>query len=634
MGKGTINSHIGDGQYSLTVNYNRDLYDKTVAALDAKIAGLAAKLIEIGYGNDGYDLAKLEKKALEKRKNELGNFVPDDKTITAWCADLTDDLSGVVATVEVPGESAHVQIMPGYDGRADYVASDHGQLTPTMAQTAAGAFYNLAMLPGWQKWKPTFRYGIISNIDTDAHTCDVGLEDAISSQGLGVNQNKDLSNVPIEYMECNSSAFDDGDEVLVKFEGQDWNNPKVIGFKENPKPCLLGIIVFKLGLKSFIWDAVNNTVLVPVGDQAAMAAAGYYIDAGFTTVNGQAGLSKNSLYSKQYIPDFKVSSTITQPDISSLNCRSYGIYCAGYSCTENQEPITSSSTFTDTAPIRYPDGSDVLSTYYYLKYYSGSKGPTYNVDSDNRPIDIGPFCITCKSERVTEKEYEYIGSYVSYLRCYELTANFGTSMSSIVPVHCHTYAEKYSNQKTSSWGGGRCPLSNWETYGETYEQTYKIHTPLGQMQDIETLVYDYERLKQISNPPEFGDPPIPVSYTGQDTLSMFASSVIGDGWYTDKALNMFCQFYIFQYVLESMPMTETGYYAPGATHSRHFSILAQAKFVEPPERLVESNPFEESENTMLGAELETLLVEYYAYYVGIYGDDRVNTNLNIEVLFV
>ncbi|WP_319577671.1 hypothetical protein [uncultured Desulfobacter sp.] len=244
MGKGTINSHIGDGQYFLIVNYNRDLYDKTVAALDAKIAGLAAKLIEIGYGNNGYDLAKLEKTALEKRKNELENFVPDDKIITAWCADLTDDLSGVVATVEVPGESAHVQIMPGYDGRADYVAAEHGQLTPTMAHTAAGAFYNLAMLPGWQKWKPTFRYGIISNIDTDAHTCDVNIDAATSSQQeLEINQGTALSDVPIKYMNCDSIAFEDGDTVLVKFENQDWGSPKVIGFKEKPKPCSVGFYI-------------------------------------------------------------------------------------------------------------------------------------------------------------------------------------------------------------------------------------------------------------------------------------------------------------------------------------------------------------------------------------------------------
>jgi len=38
-------------------------------------------------------------------------------------------------------------------------------------------------------------------------------------------------------MECNGAAFEEGDEVVIEFQGQDWNNPRVIGFKENPKPC-------------------------------------------------------------------------------------------------------------------------------------------------------------------------------------------------------------------------------------------------------------------------------------------------------------------------------------------------------------------------------------------------------------
>jgi hypothetical protein len=46
-----------------------------------------------------------------------------------------------------------------------------------------------------------------------------------------------LENVSIEYLNCNSGAFADGDEVIVEFEDQDFNNPKVIGFAENPQGC-------------------------------------------------------------------------------------------------------------------------------------------------------------------------------------------------------------------------------------------------------------------------------------------------------------------------------------------------------------------------------------------------------------
>jgi hypothetical protein len=105
-----------------------------------------------------------------------------------------------------------------------------------MALTPAAAFYNLAMLPGWQKWKPTYRYGTITAIDGDTAT--LTLEAVTSTQqSLGVNQTSTLTNVPIEYMSCNGAAFEVGDEVLVKFTGQDWASPKIIGFKDNPVAC-------------------------------------------------------------------------------------------------------------------------------------------------------------------------------------------------------------------------------------------------------------------------------------------------------------------------------------------------------------------------------------------------------------
>src|SRR5690606_1235130 len=45
-----------------------------------------------------------------------------------------------------------------------------------------------------------------------------------------------LSGAPISYMTCNGSAFAVGDKVAVEFQGS-WANPRVIGFKTNPKPC-------------------------------------------------------------------------------------------------------------------------------------------------------------------------------------------------------------------------------------------------------------------------------------------------------------------------------------------------------------------------------------------------------------
>ena len=54
--------------------------------------------------------------------------------------------------------------------------------------TAAQAFWNAAVLPGWQRWMPTYRIGTISDIDYDADTASVELDDATSTaQDLPIN---------------------------------------------------------------------------------------------------------------------------------------------------------------------------------------------------------------------------------------------------------------------------------------------------------------------------------------------------------------------------------------------------------------------------------------------------------------
>jgi len=128
--------------------------------------------------------------------------------------------------------------------------------------TPAQAFYNLAMLPGWQKWKPTYRYGTITGLT--GSIASVTLEEALSSQqDINVNQSASLEDVPIEYMTCDGVAFEEGDEVLIKFEGQDFGSPKIIGFKDHPRRCPGGILLIGVNghgdyalpqAKCVLWD--------------------------------------------------------------------------------------------------------------------------------------------------------------------------------------------------------------------------------------------------------------------------------------------------------------------------------------------------------------------------------------------
>lgn len=282
MGKGYINEHLGEGKYSLTLKFNRNRAEERISrmqdridALGGEIPGLedAAAQAETDLNQASEDLnmaietgeqetietaqgvylsarqayveasravtaAKGEKTSLEKRIQTLEKNLPEDKTLDAWCADWTTDLSGEVGTVEVPGERKHVQIRPGYEGRAAFDPERDGQITPIFSTHPAATFFNLALLPGWQRWMPQYRLGEITAINTDTDTCSLTLDSEISSaQSLSVDQDLSLSDVPIEYMSCNSGAFTVGDRVLVEFLNQDFDDPVVVGFESEPLPC-------------------------------------------------------------------------------------------------------------------------------------------------------------------------------------------------------------------------------------------------------------------------------------------------------------------------------------------------------------------------------------------------------------
>lgn len=177
---------------------------------------------------------KLAKVAAQKKVTQWTDL-PTIERKPAWCADLTQDATGFVATIEIKGESDLVLIAPG--APTPSVASN-GFLLNRELMSPAQAFYNAALLPGWQKYLPTFRWGTITAQDDETETVDIDLADALSSaQRLDVNQASTLSGVPVEYMECGYSIFEVGDRVVVKFEGQDWTQPKVIGFLDNPRAC-------------------------------------------------------------------------------------------------------------------------------------------------------------------------------------------------------------------------------------------------------------------------------------------------------------------------------------------------------------------------------------------------------------
>jgi hypothetical protein len=153
----------------------------------------------------------------------------------AWCADLTENAIGEVETVEINGEPGQPLIIaprqrPGGIG---------GTLLPREWMTPEQAYFLAALLPGWQKWRPTYRTGLISAVDQGDDRASVELDRAISSaHGLPINPVDTLHDVPIDYMSCNADAFGVGDHVLVRFDGQRWDGAKIVGFVQSPRSCL------------------------------------------------------------------------------------------------------------------------------------------------------------------------------------------------------------------------------------------------------------------------------------------------------------------------------------------------------------------------------------------------------------
>lgn len=292
MGRGTIAGGGAEGLYSVTLDYGTAARTARVAAMDARIAelntriaaaldavtlaeartqealaalnSLIEQMLSAQLAGDNTQVAALKKQAdtatsayAAAEAAEAAARVPRDlmvaernllvsdkgrlqaalvqETRPAWCVDLTEDAAGAVATIEIPGEDQTVLIAPG--GRAPTGAD--GRLLARELMSPEQVFVNAAILPGWQKWMPTYRKGTITWLDKDANLANVSLDAAVSSAaGLAVNQTPQLNGIPVVYMTCHAEAFEVGDRVVVQFDGQAWEAPQVIGFVDHPKTCL------------------------------------------------------------------------------------------------------------------------------------------------------------------------------------------------------------------------------------------------------------------------------------------------------------------------------------------------------------------------------------------------------------
>jgi hypothetical protein len=215
---------------------------------------------------------------------------PVRQTVNAWCCDATEDIAvgAEVATIEIPSErDLGVRVRPAYESRETYSAARDGKLQPSWSSSPEATYWNWALHPGNARWNPNYRLGEILFIDPLTDKCTVQLDpqrnneksrardgntlDVINPVKYQIDPDTGeqtpilpgnnvqvsdgvttLTDVPIEYMECNAAVFEVGDHVMVEFQNRDWKQPKVIGFAENPKPCSIrGIVLSASGVDTF-----------------------------------------------------------------------------------------------------------------------------------------------------------------------------------------------------------------------------------------------------------------------------------------------------------------------------------------------------------------------------------------------
>lgn len=228
----TIELEISSLQSDLDSQINAGAEPETLFEI---VQDISKKTLEAAPIRSKLRALKADKLSAQKRIDFIQANTPTASPITVWCADYSEGLTGEVGTIEVNGtlEAAPI-IYPSKISGSGYNAARDAQIQPIVSSGAPAVYFNRALLPAWQKWLPTYRIGTITAKSGDL--CSVSLDSATGQQGLDINQAGTLSNVPIEYMTQNGTVFEVGDRVVIKFENQDFTQPKVIGFEDNPKP--------------------------------------------------------------------------------------------------------------------------------------------------------------------------------------------------------------------------------------------------------------------------------------------------------------------------------------------------------------------------------------------------------------
>lgn len=201
---------------------------------------------------------KLERdQRIEELQNEKNRL--DGLEFDIWCCyyDDTIQVGTTVNTAEVPGFWQNDPVIRSatlYKGTSQQrtvvyteyawnicrsTSDASGKLVPSLTMTPASIYFNTAIEAGHLKWKPIWRYGVLTAVSEFYGSVSLSTydRDIYSGENLNLDENNIMENIPFEYPPCQGDVFAIGDEVLVRFVGFDRTQPRIIGFRRSPIKC-------------------------------------------------------------------------------------------------------------------------------------------------------------------------------------------------------------------------------------------------------------------------------------------------------------------------------------------------------------------------------------------------------------
>lgn len=223
--------------------------------LSAALAALSGVGIKIKEKEAAKELTKLQKQEAVDRSLTL-SALPESEERELWMADYSAEIEPTgadIPTAEVAGEAHGENWALLYPARGEApLAFDqalHGEREHALAISPAACFAAWAMLPSWQKYRPSYRVGrILEMRDDGLAKVELQVPLVSSEQNLPIPPSDPMAvdvaferqtheRVPFDYMDCGSIAFKVGDEVVIKYKEQDSTQPVIVGFAHDPEPC-------------------------------------------------------------------------------------------------------------------------------------------------------------------------------------------------------------------------------------------------------------------------------------------------------------------------------------------------------------------------------------------------------------